>query len=110
MAQATHKIVATVGKYKDRQTGEEKKRYLQCGVAFTDEQGRISLKIDAMPVSPEWSGFLLLYPLNDDRQEAPARQQQRQAPRQTSRPKPPGTIEYPAPQIEDGMEDDYIPF
>ena len=52
MAQVTHKIVATVGKYKDRQTGEEKKRYLLCGVAFTDEQGRISLKIDAMPVSP----------------------------------------------------------
>lgn len=103
MAQVTHKIVATVGKYKDRQTGEEKKRYLLCGVAFTDEQGRISLKIDAMPVSPEWSGFLLLYPLNDDRQEAPARQQQRQAPRQTSRPKPPGTIEYPQPQ--DGDED-----
>ena len=104
MAQATHKIVATVGKYKDRQTGEERKRYLQCGVAFTDEQGRISLKIDAMPVSPEWSGFLSLYPLDDDRQEAPpARQQSRQAPRQTSRPKPPGTIEYPQPQ--DGDED-----
>jgi len=41
---------------------------------------------------------------------APPRQQQRPAPRQNSRPKPPGTIEYPAPQIEDGMEDDYIPF
>ena len=40
----------------------------------------------------------------------PPRQQQRPAPRQTSRPKPPGTIEHPAPQIEDGMEDDYIPF
>lgn len=110
MAQVTHKIVATVGKYKDRQTGEEKKRYMLCGVAFTDEQGRISLKIDAMPVSPEWSGFLSLYPLDDERQEAPPRQQSRPAPRQTSRPKPPGTIEYPAPQIEDGMADDDIPF
>jgi hypothetical protein len=35
-------------------------------VAFTDDQGRISLKIDAMPVTPDWSGFLSLYPLDDD--------------------------------------------
>lgn len=107
MAQATHKIVATVGKYKDRQTGEEKKRYLQCGVAFTDDQGRISLKIDAMPVTPDWSGFLSLYPLDDDRNgnDAPARR-----PATTTRKPPPGTIVYDEPSVADGMEDDPIPF
>jgi len=112
MAQATHKIVATVGKYKDRQTGEEKKRYLQCGVAFTDEQGRISLKLDAMPVSPEWSGYLSLYPLEDDRQEQRQQAPQRRVIHQQPQPRrsPPGTIEYPEAPIADGMADDDIPF
>jgi hypothetical protein len=109
MAQATHKIVATVGKYKDRQTGEEKKRYLQCGVAFTDDQGRISLKIDAMPVSPEWSGFLSLYPLDDDRQEQRQQPPQRRVTQAPPRRSPPGTIEYGDSQ-QDGMEDSDIPF
>jgi len=69
MAKPTNKIVATVGTYKDRQTGEEKKRYMTVGTAFADDQGRISLKIDAIPVSPEWSGWLSLYPLDEDRQQ-----------------------------------------
>lgn len=114
MAKATHKIVATVGKYTDRQTGEEKKRYLQCGVAFTDDQGRISLKIDAMPVTPDWSGFLSLYPLDEDRGEnRPSRPQSQPArrPATTTRKPPPGTIEYPQPEtLADGMEDEPIPF
>jgi len=116
MAKATHKIVATVGKYTDRQTGEEKKRYLQCGVAFTDEQGRISLKIDAMPVTPDWSGFLSLYPLDDDRRnnDAPAPRPQPQPARRpatTTRKPPPGTIEYPPPEtLAEGMEEESIPF
>lgn len=64
-ARITHDIVATIGKYKDRQTGEEKKQYLTCGKCFTDDQGRQSLKIDAIPVTPEWSGWLSLYPIKD---------------------------------------------
>lgn len=112
MARATNKIVATVGTYKDRQTGEEKKRYLTVGTAFTDDQGRISLKIDAMPVSPEWSGWLSLYPLDEDRQQSAPRQQQQPArrPAPTTRKPPPGTIVYDEPSVEDGMESDDIPF
>lgn len=108
MAKATNKIVATIGTYKDRQTGEEKKRYLTVGKAFTDDQGRVSLKIDAMPVSPEWSGWLSLYPLDED-------WQQQQQPRQKYAGD--GRIERRlAPKREeeasigDGMEDDDIPF
>lgn len=111
MARPTHKILATVGTYKDAE-GNEKKRYVQCGVAFTDEQGRVSLKMDAMPVSPEWSGWLQLFPMDDDRREqSPPRQQTRPAPRSNApRQKPPGTIQYDEPKIEDGMEDSDIPF
>jgi hypothetical protein len=43
--------------------------------------------------------------------EAPARQQQRPAPRPNApRRSPPGTIEYPETPIADGMADDEIPF
>ena len=64
-ARITHDIVATIGKYKDRQTGEEKKRYITLGKCFTDEQGRQSLKFDSMPVGPEWSGWVSLYPVKE---------------------------------------------
>jgi len=60
-------IVATVGKYTDNQ-GNEKKRYLKCGSAFQDDQGRISMKMDGMPVGQEWSGWLSVYPNDRDRQ------------------------------------------
>lgn len=113
MARPTHKILATVGTYKDGE-GNEKKRYVQCGVAFTDEQGRVSLKMDAMPVSPEWSGWLQLFPMDDDRREqSPPRQQTRPAPRpNAARQKPPGTIQHPPPEsYQDDMDDSReIPF
>jgi len=113
MARPTHKILATVGTYKDGD-GNEKKRYVQCGVAFTDEQGRVSLKMDAMPVSPEWSGWLQLFPMDDDRreQDSAPRQQTRPAPRPNApRRQPPGTIQHPPPEsYKDDMDDSSIPF
>lgn len=59
-AKRTHEVVATNGTYKDRD-GNEKKRYINCGSAFTGEDGRISIKLDSVPVSPEWSGWFSLY-------------------------------------------------
>lgn len=107
MAKATNKIVATIGTYKDRQTGEEKKRYLTVGTAFSDEQGRVSLKIDAMPVSPEWSGWLSLYPLDEDRQQ---QQQPRQKYAGDGRAFQLAPKREEDPPMSDGMEDDDIPF
>ena len=60
MSNYTHDIVATIGTYNDRE-GNEKKRYHKCGAAFTNDEGQISIKIDAMPVSPDWTGWLSLY-------------------------------------------------
>lgn len=82
-ARATHDVVATVGEYKDRQTGETKKRYLKCGVCFTNEQGQQSIKLDGLPVSPDWSGFLSLYPKENNssgNQQRPPAEPQRQQP------------------------------
>jgi len=107
MAKATNKIVATIGTYKDRQTGEDKKRYMTVGTAFTDDQGRVSLKIDALPVSPEWSGWLSLYPLDEDRQQQQPRQKYQGDGRSERRQEPKREEEAP---MSDGMEDDDIPF
>jgi hypothetical protein len=56
----THDAVATVGTYKDR-NGNEKKRYINIGSVFTDDEGRQSLKLDSVPVTPEWSGWVSFY-------------------------------------------------
>lgn len=64
MARKTHDAVATVGTYKDRQTGEEKKRTVNIGAVFAQDDGRMSLKLDTVPVSPEWSGWVSFYPVD----------------------------------------------
>ena len=67
MAQATHDAVATIGKYKDSE-GNEKKRYMNVGVVFTSPEGNMSLKLNAVPVGPDWSGFISFYPKDDNQQ------------------------------------------
>ena len=67
----THDVVATVGNYE--KNGEKKKRFANVGSAFTDEEGRVSIKLDSVPVSPEWSGWLSLYPIEKSEQRRPAR-------------------------------------
>lgn len=52
--------VATVGKYTAKD-GTEKKRYLTVGTVFEGEGGKLSLKLDGMPVSPDWSGWISFY-------------------------------------------------
>lgn len=79
----THDVTATIGEYTNA-AGETKKRYVNCGSAFTDEQGRVSIKLDSVPCSPDWSGWLSLYEVRDKdgresdrRQNAPQQGQQR---------------------------------
>lgn len=103
--QYTHDIVATTGKYTDRTTGEEKKRYLTVGKAFTDDQGRISMKLEAVPVGPEWSGWLSLYPAKEREQQRPASASQQPAERQRHEAAKAATA--PAPAFD---EEDDIPF
>jgi len=98
-------ILATVGKYKDRQTGEERKSFSKCGAAFKNEQGRIVLKIDTIPVTQEWSGWLTIYPPKgrtegdqEDAEEMKRPPQQRrpaQQQRQTSKPESDGIDDIP---------------
>jgi hypothetical protein len=99
----THDVVASIGTYKDRQTGEEKKRYLTVGKYFIDDDGRQSIKLDALPVGPEWSGWLSLYPVKD---------RDGNSPRQSTAAPPARreTARTPEPSGGDEGRDETIPF
>ena len=86
MSKKTHDLVATVGSYTDRQTGEDKKRFKNCGFAFTNDKGQISIMIDALPLSREWEGWLNLYPLRENNNAQTQPQPQRQQPQQPQQP------------------------
>lgn len=60
MSKLVYDAVATIGKYTNKQ-GEEKKRYLNVGKVFEYEDGGLSLKMDAVPVGLEWSGWISFY-------------------------------------------------
>lgn len=56
--------VATIGTYRTK-AGEEKKKYLTCGAVFEGDDGRLSMKLDAIPASPEWTGWVAFYEPRD---------------------------------------------
>lgn len=65
------KVVASNGKYTDSQ-GQEKNRYITVGRAFLRDDKSVCIKLDSMPVGPEFSGWLNLYDLDEDRQQQSA--------------------------------------
>lgn len=67
---------ATIGRYTNKD-GEEKKRYVTIGSVFQDDQGRMSLKLDAVPCGPEWSGWVSFYPVEERGQRSTQRPQER---------------------------------
>jgi len=101
MSTYTHDLVATVGEFTNR-SGETKKKYQKCGAAFTGDDGRVSLKLDAVPCSPDWSGWLSLYPKTE--YDAPQRQ-----PQQQNRPPAEPVRQQPAAAAAGPNQDD-IPF
>lgn len=60
MARKVFDAVAVVGKYTDSM-GNEKKRYVNIGSVFEDDQGRMSLKVDTIPVGQGWSGWISFF-------------------------------------------------
>lgn len=102
-----YEAVATIGKYKDKVTGEEKKQYTKVGTVFESEDGRLSLKLDTLPVGPQWSGYIQFFEPRS-RDAAPQRQQRPQ-----NVPGPTTGHQNGAPQpvpVDDDGEDDDIPF
>lgn len=60
MATKKYEAVATIGEYKDK-NGETKKRYINVGTVFENDKGQLSLKLDAVPVGQEWSGWISFF-------------------------------------------------
>jgi hypothetical protein len=60
MNRKKYDAVATIGEYTTK-SGEKKKRYTTIGSVFEDDAGRLSLKLDCVPVGPEWSGWVSFY-------------------------------------------------
>jgi hypothetical protein len=51
-------LVASVGEFTDS-AGKKAKRWVRCGVVMRDTNtGSMSIKLDAVPVMPGWSGWL----------------------------------------------------
>ena len=87
MSVKKYDAVATIGEYTDR-NGQKKKRYQNVGAVFENENG-LSLKLDAVPVSKDWSGWIAFYPPKDRSASAPVQS---------------------APADTDPFHDDAIPF
>ena len=64
-------LVVTMGKYTDM-NGNEKSRYLTIGSMFERQDGSWCLKLDAMPIGEEWTGWVNCYdPRRDEPMGAP---------------------------------------
>ncbi len=70
-AKPTHELLATIGEYTDR-NGEKKKRRLKLGTVFLDDEGRQSIRFEAMPFGVEWSGWANMFPIEKKEQGPPA--------------------------------------
>lgn len=99
MARKIGRIVADVNKYQG-QDGQEKTQWMNCGTVF-ENNGKLSAKMDGVPVSPDWSGWLRIF-LDDglsiavqgqtqprQRQQGGQQQWQGQHPRQKPAPQQP---------------------
>lgn len=63
MAQKKYDVVAVTGQYTDK-NGQEKNRYMNCGVVLSTDKG-FRLKLEALPVeSNGW--FMLMEPRQQD--------------------------------------------
>lgn len=74
-------VVATVGEYKDKD-GNEKKRFLRVGTAFVTEgddgNRSMSIKMDALPLSADWSRWLRIYQRKSKREQEEEQYRQQQ--------------------------------
>lgn len=59
-------LVASVGEFTDAK-GRKAKRWLPVGVMMKDDRtGSLSIKLDAVPVSPDWSGWIAVRNVEGD--------------------------------------------
>ena len=94
-----YEVVAVTGKYKDRD-GNEKPRHMKVGVVLEGDKG-LSMKLEALPVTPEWDGWLRFY------EPKPKEQTGTRGGGSQSGPASSGG---PGPATQKGFDDEDIPF
>lgn len=68
-----YEVMASTGSYTDK-NGQEKKRWVKCGVVMATKSGGLALKMETMPVGGDgWFGLFEPKP-RDDAQQAPRKQ------------------------------------
>lgn len=59
-------VLASVGEFVGSD-GKPAKAWTRCGVLMKDDRsGRLSLKLDVIPVRPTWSGWFAIRNVNED--------------------------------------------
>lgn len=61
-------VMAVTGTYTDRQTGDEKARWMKCGVVIETDKG-LSMRLDAVPTS--FDGWFKLFEPRQKEQTTP---------------------------------------
>tara|TARA_Y100000310_G_scaffold83131_1_gene79808 strand:+ start:2760 stop:3014 length:255 start_codon:yes stop_codon:yes gene_type:complete len=62
------RAVATVGKYTDN-NGQEKTRYQRVGTLMKRDDGSVCLKLDCVPIGPEFTGWVNFYDIEEKQQQ-----------------------------------------
>jgi hypothetical protein len=65
--------VVTVGEYEDRQTGKTKKQYRTVGAVLQGDDGRLSLKLEMIPLV-NFNGWVNFYEPREREQKQPPAQ------------------------------------
>ena len=59
----THRLVVPNGTY--QKDGEEKTRWLEIGAVLQKDDGRKVVKLEALPISAEFDGWVQMFPIED---------------------------------------------
>lgn len=63
MSRIAYEMHATVSEWTDQATGKRCRRTVQIGTVFEHESGRLSARLELVPVLPGWSGFVAFRPV-----------------------------------------------
>ena len=61
-------LMFSTGEYTNKD-GETKKRWSKAGAVFNNN-GKLSIKFEAMPADPNWSGWMSIFPDNRNSQQS----------------------------------------
>ena len=70
-AKATHNLVVKTGEYACARTGQTKGRWLNIGKVFKHDDGKTSIKLDALPLLNDWDGWVRVFSIEEQNGNLP---------------------------------------